>query len=966
LPDAAKKKPSRRWPLRILGAVAIAMLLAAFAAAFAAYHLDWIARWSIHRLFPGVTAEMGSLRAISPTRLEVRRLVLRSSATHEVLLSLENGVVLFRFGDVWRLRLEEIRLQHPYLAVSPNLGKALGVQPAASSTPSGPGSSHSLAWAIDRLVVADGHLHIGRFADNAPTVEMTFSADFENFGVGGAAARIEHLVRLTDIHAADRYQNPFLAVGDVDIRFTTEELFGQDHIRSVRIGEGTLTLAPDLIALLSGGQPSSPATSQAVPASPTTSQPGWSVGSLNLDGIGVSIPNAPGALGQIQFHVTAALHELGAGTSTQVANALQRVQISHLWVATDAAPATPVFTADGLDARFTLTGLAGHRLEELHIENPSANLSPEAFSAPAPTAATASRQPAPVQPNPAPAAKASPAWTIGRLMCRQGSLRLQGPGGNAAISTRFALDMKNVATGGEAAKSQQSVTLWNTRVFAGSDKKSFLSLDLVQVNFTPEDVIQHQHIDSVRMTGGLLTVGEAMQRLLGSSSPSPAPAPTATPANSTPSSGNGGWSLGALDISGVRARIEDNRPGLSQLYFTLNTNMRNVNANGISSELLDEMQTVELTNIVLRSPIRPAAKIVTLRSVFVRFTLADLAKRHLHDITLLRPTIYVSQDLFIYMERASAGGPEAAPAPQAAPATATVATAPGWSVDHLDVKFGRLVLGSGTDTSANVGLPLEFETSADNLALDNLAKLQIQAVLRVPKQSYEFPDYQIAVNNVRGDLRFSYPPEKGEKNLVQKLEMDGVRWRQYKARDAWVAVTFDGRGINGLFGGNAYKGYLNGGFSFFFQDSSPWIGWVAGTGVDTAGITDVVAPQNFHLTGPLDFEVQLDAFRKDIGRVRGVFHLLQPGRLKIGKLDDMIANIPGEWPELKQSSTRIALETLRDFDYTKAGGDFWFVDSQGLLNLDLSGPTGSRKFEIALHDDKESPNKWQQGSLGKK
>jgi hypothetical protein len=963
LPDAAKKKPSRRWPLRILGAVAIAMLLAAFAAAFAAHHLDWIARWSIHRLFPGVTAEMGSLRAISPTQLEVRRLVLRSSTTHEVLLSLENGVVLFRFGDVWRLRLEEIRLQHPYLAVSPNLGKALGVQPAASSTPSRPGSSNSLAWAIDRLVVADGRLHIGRFADNAPTVEMAFSANFENFGVGGAAARIEHLVRLSDIRATDRNQNPFLAVGDVDIRFTTEELFGQDHIRSVRIGEGTLSLSPDLIALLSGGQP---ATSSAAPASPAASQPGWSVGSLNLDGIGVSIPNAPGALGKIQFHVTAALHELGTGTSTDAAKALQRVQISHLWVATDSAPATPVFTADGLDARFTLAGIASHRLEELRIENPSADLSPEAFSAPAASVTATSPRPAVTHSGPAPAANTSSPWTIGRFLCRQGSLRLRGPGGNATISTRFALDMKNVATGGESAKFPQSVTLWNTRVFAGADTKSFLSLDLVQVNFTPEGVIQHQHIDSVRMTGGLLTVGEAMQRLLASNSPSPTPTPATTSANSTASSINGGWSLGALDISGVRARIEDNRPGLSQLYFTLNTNMRNVSANGISSELLDEMQTVELTNIVLRSPIRPAAKIVTLRSVFVRFTLADLAKRHLHDITLLRPTIYVSQDLFTYMERASAGGPEAAPAPQAAPATATVATAPGWSVDHLDVKFGRLVLGSGTDTSANVGLPLEFETSADNLALDNLAKLQIQAVLRVPKQSYEFPDYQIAVNNVRGDLRFSYPPEKGEKNLVQKLEMDGVRWRQYKAKDAWVAVTFDGRGINGLFGGNAYKGYLNGGFSFFFQDSSPWIGWVAGTGVDTAGITDVVAPQNFHLTGPLDFEVQLDAFRKDIGRVRGVFHLLQPGKLKIGKLDDMIANIPGEWPELKQSSTRIALETLRDFDYTKAGGDFWFVDSQGLLNLDLSGPAGSRKFEVALHDDKESPNKWQQGSLGKK
>ncbi|HEY8902053.1 MAG TPA: hypothetical protein VIM48_00010, partial [Chthoniobacterales bacterium] len=899
----------------------------------------------------------------SPTQLEVRRLVLRSSATREVLLSLENGVVLFRFGDLWRLRLEEIRLQHPYLAVSPNLGKALGVQPAESRTPSQPGASHSLAWAIDRLVVADGRLHIGRFADDAPTVEMAFSADLENFGVGGAAARIEHIVRLKDIRATDRYQNPFLAVGDVDIRFTTEELFGHDHIRAVRIGEGTLTLAPDLITLITGGQTSRPATSVSAPALPVTGQPGWSIGALNLDGIGVSIPNAPGALGQIQFHVTASLHELGAGTSTQTVKALQRVQISHLWAATDAAPDTPVFTADGLDARFTLTGIANHRLEELRIENPSANLSPEAFATPA---AATSSSPAPVHSAAAPAANEPPGWTIGRLICRQGSLRLRGPGGNAVVSTRFALDMKNVASSGEAAQAPQSVTLWNTRVFAGNDAKSFLSLDLVQVNFTPQELIQHQRIDSVRMTGGLLTVGEAMQRLLGSSSPSPKATPTPTTASPSSSPGSGGWSLGALDISGVRARIEDNRPGLSQLYFTLNTNLRNVRANGISSELLDEMQAVELTNIILRSPIRPEAKIVTLRSVFVRFTLSDLAKRHLRDVTLLRPTIYVSQDLFTYMERASAGGPEAAPAPQSAPASATVASAPGWSVDHLEVKFGRLVLGSGTDTSANVGLPLEFETSADNLALDNLAKLQIQAVLRVPKQSYEFPDYQIAVNNVRGDLRFSYPPEKGEKNLVQKLEMDGVRWRQYQAKDAWVAVTFDGRGINGLFGGSAYRGYVNGGFSFFFQDSSPWIGWVAGTGVDTGGITDVVAPQNFHLTGPLDFEVQLDAFRKDIGRVRGVFHLTQPGKLKIGKLDDMIANIPGEWPELKQSSTRIALETLRDFDYTKAGGDFWFVDSQGLLNLDLSGPTGSRKFEIALHDDKESSNKWQQGSLGKK
>ena len=224
-------------------------------------------------------------------------------------------------------------------------------------------------------------------------------------------------------------------------------------------------------------------------------------------------------------------------------------------------------------------------------------------------------------------------------------------------------------------------------------------------------------------------------------------------------------------------------------------------------------------------------------------------------------------------------------------------------------------------------------------------------VLRVRRQSRDFPDYQLAIEDAEGDLHFAYPPEKGQKNLVQKLQIGGVRRRQYRARKAWLAVTFDERGINGEFGASAYGGYLNGGFSFFFSDDSPWIGWVAGTGVDTRSLTSIISPQNFTLTGPLDFEIQLDAFRKEIDRLRGVFRLTEPGRMKIGKIDDVLANLPPQWVAIKRSSTRIALETLRDFDYTAATGDFWFVQSQGILNLDLSGPNGSRKFEVALHDD---------------
>jgi hypothetical protein len=180
----------------------------------------------------------------------------------------------------------------------------------------------------------------------------------------------------------------------------------------------------------------------------------------------------------------------------------------------------------------------------------------------------------------------------------------------------------------------------------------------------------------------------------------------------------------------------------------------------------------------------------------------------------------------------------------------------------------------------------------------------------------------------------------------------------------WIAVTFDAQGINGQFGGESYSGYVNGGFSFNFLEDSPWQGWISGTDVDTKALTNVVSPQNFSLTGPLDFEMQLDAFRKEIARMAGKFHVKQPGHLKIGKLDDILANIPPDWLAIKQSSTRIALETLRDFDYTTAKGDLWFVDSQGILGLNLTGPLGSRRFEVALHDGEETKNQWQQGKLG--
>jgi hypothetical protein len=291
--------------------------------------------------------------------------------------------------------------------------------------------------------------------------------------------------------------------------------------------------------------------------------------------------------------------------------------------------------------------------------------------------------------------------------------------------------------------------------------------------------------------------------------------------------------------------------------------------------------------------------------------------------------------------------------------TGSTDTSPGWKIRRFEVKFGSLMVGAGG--RANYGLPLNFQTIAENVALDELASLTLRGSLEIPARTYSFPAYQMEFTTERGDLRFSYPPQKSMSNVVGTIKIANLRWRQFRSPQAWITATFDRQGINSSFGGDLYEGVIAGGFGFFFADKSPWIGWLSGTGLDLRQLTDTLAPQNFRMTGPIDFTVQTNAEAKSILRMKGKFHSTSHGSLRIGKLDDLLARIPPAWSSIKQDTTRIALESLRDFDYDAATGEFWFVDRQGILDLALQGPLGSRKFQTVLHAN-ESPSSWKQSS----
>jgi hypothetical protein len=570
-------------------------------------------------------------------------------------------------------------------------------------------------------------------------------------------------------------------------------------------------------------------------------------------------------------------------------------------------------------AVFSFDDLASRRIGEIHLDSPVLVVSP-GWSGILPDVPKDAGTGAPLG--------------IRRIVCEDGEIVYEGEKtGSPNVRAKFCLDWQDFST---ESTTPLGITFWDVRATAPGFTDPFLVLDLVRLTGAPADMIKKGELQSVEVAGGALAVGAALDQM--ASHDQPAPAPTTL------------WRIGRVEIKNVHTSLGDNAwHSEADAAFSLNTTLANLTPAEITNTLAGTQQLVEINDLVIPSPRDPFTRVLALRSVFVRFTLAGILAKEIQDVTVLNPVVYVGEDLFLYMDAA-----------RNRMASGSASTGTGWRIQRFDVKFGSLMLGSGG--KRQYGLPLNFRTTAENVALDDLASLTLQGSLELPAQEYQFPAYQIAFATEPGELQFSYPPEKEVSNVVGTVKITSLQWRQYRASDAWITATFDREGINSSFGGVIYSGDITGGFSFFFHKSSPWIGWLGGIGVDLRQLTDIIAPQNFRMTGPLDFTLQVNAEAKAIRRLQAKLTTNTPGRLEIGKIDDLLARIPPEWPQLKKSSLRIALESLRDFEYSDGSGGFWFADSQGILDLKLQGPLGSRTFQTVLHADESPGGLWKKAA----
>ncbi|MEI8292483.1 MAG: hypothetical protein WCG66_00685 [bacterium] len=566
---------------------------------------------------------------------------------------------------------------------------------------------------------------------------------------------------------------------------------------------------------------------------------------------------------------------------------------------------------------FSLDDLAAWRIGEIHLENPVLLISP-GWSGILPSV---------------PEKNGGSALSVRRIVCDFGQAIYDGDQeGKPRVCANFCFDWKNFSAG---SSDPFELTLWDVQANAPGSSMPFFVVDLARLRGSPDKMVKNFELHGLEIRGGSLAAGQALAEV--------------TKISDTNANGPAFfWKIGAVDIHDLKTTIGNNPwRSATDAAFTINTTLRHLTPAEITTTVGATTQEIEISDLVIPSPSDPFTRVLSMRSVFVRFTLAGLISRELEDVTILHPVVYIGGDLFDYME-------EVKMRLRSAPASST----PDWKIKRFQVKFGNVVIGSGGRQA--YGLPLNFRTTAENVALDDLAALKLSGSLEIPAQQYGFPAYQIEISTKPGSLNFSYPPEKGMNNVVGIVRLNTIRWRQFTGNNSWIAATFDRQGINGSFGGTLYGGTIAGGFSFFFEEKSPWIGWISGSGLDLKQLTDIIAPQNFRMTGPLDFTGQVNAESKIIRRLQGRLQTKAPGRMEIRKIDDLLAAVPSGWSSLKRDSLRVALEAARDFDYERGDGDLWFTDGQGILDLKLQGPLGSRTFQTVLHGSESSGGHWTQ------
>ena len=857
-------------------------------------HLTQLTVAAVNRAFPALELSARTV-AFSPRGvLDLRAIRWRVRATGAEALHIPSAQVRFTWPGLRRHFIREIFIEQPRLHVSAALLAAFHGEHAGSGTA-------GEAWQVGRLTVRGGFARVELMGQ--PSMRGRFAVDLaEDNSVENHLAFNALQVRAPgDTVDAIALASARIVASPADLR--------AGRLRQVVVDAPVLQLTDRAFAWILEPRPTSP------------DRRGWTCDRLSIrrGTARMHIAAWPQIVSEFALEAEHVAAEGGGAYELSLAAMRARLQGEE----------ADVFSIASLRLGGTLAGLARGEVHALAIENPQVHVTDRvlAWQPPAAVAPHATTSP-------------SPRWKIGRLNIERGKAQLDLAGAPLA-EFAFGARWQNAGPGGDGAEVQAV----EVRDFAmrtrGAGVEPFLRVPSIRIELRLPELLEQRRLARIRVEHLDFRYHAAFREMIARGA---APAPIRGPGERKESGPP--TTIGELRISDGRLHFDDLGLGIPGIECRLETVFRELALTAGGGAGGREVQTIELSQLALRSPLDPFFTVLDLESVFVRFTLADLWRRQIEEVAIVRPTLAVGPDLFWYIDRVQQNQGD----PTAPPAIAD--DGPPWSIQNFSAEAGQLVLA--LEGQAQLALPMPFESHAQNLNFRRLSELRLKLQIDMPEQDYDYPGYELALRGVAGRIEFSLPPAQGSNNVVNTLRLRAVQWKNFRGREVFLDVTYDERGIYGNLTGKGYGGIVRGQFNFLLTPAADWNAWVSGTHLALGPITDALAPEKFLLTGPADFRLTVAARAKEILSVKGDFDSRGAGRMKIGKLDELIRELPGDWSGVKRGLSRISLETLRDFAYESAHGDFDFRGLAGAVRLDLRGPLGMRRIDMKFHDEPQA------------
>jgi len=468
----------------------------------------------------------------------------------------------------------------------------------------------------------------------------------------------------------------------------------------------------------------------------------------------------------------------------------------------------------------------------------------------------------------------------------------------------------------------------NRRTLKIDDVKlgGFFYADSITLVASPLGLMRH-HIAKVEITGGQLftqPLYDVMDRI-------------------GPGTGSGlDWVIGRLEISRGTLMLDNI---LSDTSIPVRLGVRSpIVLNGLrlgkpdSSPEMTQERTAEVVNVAIVSTVDPVSPVFFFPLTRVRYTYSEVWHHHIREIDLVRPTLFLGEDLFWLTKEFKTEHAAQAAAGPASP----------WEVERLEIQFGQLAVNAFGQPV--VHLPFYFGTKVDNIRLDQLDQISAKSVVPIQNLTQDYPDYKIRLVNLRGKLYFSWPPtDNSANNVVNSIQMDEVSWNDIAVKNVGTNVTFDPNGVYGKLYGTCEGGELSGNFEFYYTKGFTWNANLFANKINCQPVAEKLAGKYVNLTGELDGNISVQGKVTDILNCHGTLDLPSAGKLEIKSMDELLNRIPADMITLKRDAIKIAINSFQTYPYDRGQLKIDYKPAGGESTLKLDGPRGQRLFEVFLH-----------------